>query len=158
MASNLPIARQVKWIFLVPQLIILALLMFAYFLADAPEYIAYGALSYLVLSYSLRNFIPLDHRVAMRLVHKRAFQNAIPYFISSYEFFDKHSWIDRYRAFTLLSSSAMCYREMALNNIAFCFSQTGQGAKAIEFYKRTLAEYPGNEMAKAALNLINSVS
>ena len=93
----------------------------------------------------------------MRLVHKKEFQNAIPYFHKSYDFFNKHSWIDKYRYVTLLSSSKMCYREMALNNIAFCYSQIGEGDKAVEYYSQTLEEYPDNEMAKAALNFISSV-
>ncbi len=157
MASNLPTARQVDWISLIPHLAVLGLLMFAYFIGDSKEYIIYGALTYLVLSYGLRNFIPIDHKLGMRLVHKKEFENAIAYFHKSYDFFTKNSWLDKYRYITLLSSSKMCYREMALNNIAFCYSQIGEGDKAIGYYNQTLEEYPDNEMAKAALNFINSV-
>lgn len=157
MASNLPIARQVDWISVIPHLVVMGLIMLAYFLADSKEFIIYGALAYLALSYSLRNFIPIDHKVGMRLVHKKEFQSAIPYFHKSYDFFNKHSWIDKYRYVTLLSSSKMCYREMALNNIAFCYSQIGQGENAIDYYNRTIEEYPHNEIAKAALNLISSL-
>jgi len=46
---------------------------------------------------------------------------------------------------------------MALNNIAFCYGQIGQGSKAIEYYERTLKEYPDSGIAKAGLNFLNSV-
>ena len=131
--------------------------MFAYFQIDPEEFAIYSALTYLVLSYGLNNFIPLDHRTGMRLVNKKEFENAIPYFQKSYDFFSKYSWLDKYRYIMLLSSSKMCYREMSLTNIAFCYSQIGQGNKAIEYYNRTLEEYPENDMAKAAINLIQSV-
>lgn len=157
MRSNLPTARQTDWISVIPHLIIFGLIMGTYFLADSKEFIIYGALTYLFISYGLKNFIPINQRVGMRLIHRREFLNAIPYFQSSYDFFNKNSWIDKYRYITLLSSSKMCYREMALNNIAFCYSQIGEGDKATAYYNRTLEEYPGNEMAKAALNFIHSV-
>ena len=157
MASNLPTSRQRDLVSIIPHLTIMGLLMFAYHQIDSEEFIIYGALTYLVLSYGLKNFIPLNHRVGMRLVHKREFQNAIPYFEKSYDFFVKYAWLDKYRYLTLLSSSKMCYREMALTNIAFCYSQIEEGDKAIEYYSRTIAEYPDNEMAKAALNLIHSI-
>jgi tetratricopeptide (TPR) repeat protein len=157
MASNFPTARQVDWISIIPHLVIMGLIILAYFFADSKEFIIYGAATYVMLSYCLRNFIPIDHKVGMRLVHKREFENAIPCFHKSYDFFNKHSWIDRYRYVTLMSSSKMCYKEMALNNIAFCYSQIGDGDKAVEYYNRTLEEYPDNEMARAALNLISSV-
>lgn len=156
MASNLPTARQVDWISIIPHLAIMWLIMFAYFMANSTQFIIFGALTYLVLSYSLRNFVPLDHKVGMRLVHKKEFQNAVPYFHKSYDFSNKYSWIDKYRYVTLLSSSKMCYKEIALNNIAFCYGQLGEGEKAVEYYSYLHKEYPDNEMAKAALNLINS--
>ena len=46
---------------------------------------------------------------------------------------------------------------MGLCNIAFCYSQTGNGSKAIEFYQQTLKDYPENGMAKAGLNMLNSL-
>ncbi|UPT66229.1 MAG: hypothetical protein M0D57_17375 [Sphingobacteriales bacterium JAD_PAG50586_3] len=92
----------------------------------------------------------------MKLVKQKDYKDAISYFVKSYDFFNYYSWVDKYRYITLLSSSLMCYREMALNNIAFCYGQIGEGQLAEEYYLRTLSEYPDNEMAKAALNLINA--
>ncbi|WP_144803871.1 tetratricopeptide repeat protein [Maribacter sp. MAR_2009_72] len=51
----------------------------------------------------------------------------------------------------------MSYREMALANIGYCYSQIGDGKKAKEYYERTLKEFPGSGLAKSALNMMNSV-
>lgn len=50
----------------------------------------------------------------------------------------------------------MAYREMALINMGFCYAQTKQGDKARDCYKRTLQEFPGNQIAEAALNMLNA--
>ena len=75
----------------------------------------------------------------------------------SYDFFTRCRWLDRYRAVTLMSLSAISYREMALINIAFAYSQIGDGGKAKEHYERALDDFPNSGMASAALKLINSV-
>ena len=49
----------------------------------------------------------------------------------------------------------MNYREMALCNIAFCYGQIGNGTKAIEFYQKTLVEFPENGIAESALKMLN---
>lgn len=157
MASNVPIVRQMSWLSVGPQITFMGLLMFSYYLAGAEDFILYGALTYLAISFGLRYFIPKNHREGMALVKEKNFEEAIPHFEKSYEFFKKYSWIDKYRFLTLLSSSKMCYKEMALNNIAFCYGQIGNGKKAIEYYHRTLIEYPDNELAKAGLNLLKAV-
>lgn len=85
------------------------------------------------------------------------FEEAILDFEKSYTFFKKYGWIDKYRFITLLSSSKMSYREMALANIGFCYSQIGNGIKSKEYYERTLAEFPESGLAKSALKMINSM-
>ena len=50
----------------------------------------------------------------------------------------------------------MNYKEMALCNIAFCYSQIGNGTKTIEYYKKTLEEFPENPIAESALKMLNS--
>jgi tetratricopeptide (TPR) repeat protein len=154
MASNIPIVRQVAWISLFPQLLFMGLLIVGFYLLGQQNFVQYGVLTYLVISMALRYFIPKDHRHGITLVKQKDFQGAIPYFKNSYEFFTKHSWLDKYRFIILLSSSKMSYKEMALNNIAFCYGQIGDGDKSIEYYHRTLTEYPDNEIAKAGLNLL----
>jgi tetratricopeptide (TPR) repeat protein len=82
---------------------------------------------------------------------------ALPLFEKSVAYFSKNRWIDKYRFITLLSSSGLTYREMGLCNIAFCYSQTGNGLKAKEVYTQTLQEYPENGLANAGLNMLTSL-
>ncbi len=158
MSSKIPTVRQIAWISILPHLCVMAVLMYIAYLLDFKEFIFVGAFAYLLLSILLRNLLGKEHRKGVALFKKEQFLEAIPYFEKSYNFFKRNDWIDKYRYITLLSSSKMTYKEMALNNIAFCFGQAGDGVKAREFYERTLREFPESGMAKAGLRLLNSVS
>ena len=46
---------------------------------------------------------------------------------------------------------------MALINIAFAYSQIGNGERSKEFYQRAQEEFPDSGMANAALNMIKSI-
>jgi tetratricopeptide (TPR) repeat protein len=156
MASNPPIIKQVAWASLIPQIAFILILISIYNQFGIEDAGLYGALTYLFLSIGLRYFIPENHRKGIQLTKINQFEKAISEYEKSYEFFTKNDWIDKYRFITLLSSSKMNYREMALCNIAFCYSQIGNGTKAIEFYKKTLEEFPENGLAQSALKMLNS--
>lgn len=156
MASNPPVIKQVAWLSLIPQIAFMLILIAIYNYFGSKDAGLYGALTYLTLSMSLRYFIPKNHRKGIQLTKINQFEKAISEYEKSYEFFTKNDWIDKYRFITLLSSSKMNYREMALCNIAFCYSQIGNGAKAIEFYQKTLVEFPKNGIAHSALKMLNS--
>ena len=47
---------------------------------------------------------------------------------------------------------------MGLSNIAFCYSQIGNGQKATEYYQQSLNDFPDNGIAITALNMLNSVN
>lgn len=157
MSSKTPTVRQTAWISLIPQLFFMGLVILIWYYFNPEKAILYGALTYLIISFTLRNLIPKDHRNGMKKVKAEKFNEAITDFEKSYDFFKQNNWIDKYRFLTLLSSSRMSYKEMALNNIAFCYGQIGNGKKAIEFYERTLNEYPESGMAKAGLKLLKSM-
>jgi tetratricopeptide (TPR) repeat protein len=157
MALKTPIVRRVSWISVIPQFLFMGILIFIYYTLELKEPILYGALTYLIISISLRNLIAKSHRQGMRFVKQQQFSNAIPFFEKSIDFFTNNKWVDKYRFITLLSSSRMSYKEMGLCNVAFCYSQIGNGLKAKEYYERTLGEFPSNGIAITALKLINSV-
>ena len=157
MASSVPTVKQVAWISLIPQLTVMGLLIYVLYIFHSPEPFLYGALTYLGLSFFLRNFVAKDHRDGMRLVKQNNFEDAISKFEKSVTFFTKNNWLDKYRFLTLLSSSKMTYKEMGLCNIAFCYSQTNNGEKAKEYYEQTLREFPENGLAIAGLRMMNSV-
>ncbi len=158
MKSKSPVIRQIAWLSMVPQILVMAVLVLAWDYFYPSKGFLYGAGTYLVVSISLRNFIAKDHRSGMQKVKSGDFENAIQDFQKSCDFFTRYEWLDRYRYLTLLSSSRMSYREMALNNMAFSYGQIGDGTKAIAYYKRVLAEYPGSVMATTALKMLESTS
>jgi len=157
MTSKVPTVRQVAWFSLVPQIFFVGLIILIYYKLELKEPILYGALTYLAISLCLRNLLAKSHRQGMKYVKQQQFSQAIPYFEKSVVFFTRNQWIDKFRFITLLSSSKMTYKEMGLCNIAFCYSQIGNGVKAKEYYEITLREFPDNGMAISALKLINSV-
>jgi tetratricopeptide (TPR) repeat protein len=144
------------WISILPQLCILGVIFTVVYRLKAPAPILTAAMIYLVISISLRRLLPAAHRRGIALFKKQDYEAAIPQFEKSYDFFSKHKWLDESRYLTLLTSSLMGYREMALLNIAFCYGQIGEGSKSKEYYQKTLAEFPDSEMAKASLKMIES--
>lgn len=156
MAANVPTVRQFSWISLIPQLILMGIIFYVYYLLKIGEPILIGTLTYLILSFGLRTLVARDHNQGMKFVKQQQFENAIPLFEKSVAFFTKYNWIDKFRFLTLLSSSKMTYKEMGLCNIAFCYSQTNNGQKAKEYYELTLKEFPENGLAIAGLKMINS--
>ena len=157
MSSTVPTVRQTNWISIVPHLVIMAIIILIWYQFNQEKAFLFGSMTYLIISFSLRNLIPRDHRKGIKKNNAEKFKDAIPDFEKSYAFFKKNEWIDKYRFITLLSSSKMSYREMALANIGFCYSQIGDGIKSKEYYERTLKEFPESGLAKSALKMINAM-
>ncbi|QWX85407.1 hypothetical protein H0I23_07130 [Cellulophaga sp. HaHaR_3_176] len=156
MSSKVPTVKQTNWVSIVLHFIIMGLIFLVWHQIRPEETFLFGAITYLLLSFSLRNLIPRDHRKGIKNNNFEKFEEAISDFEKSYIFFKKYEWIDKYRFITLLSSSKMSYREMALANIGFCYSQIGKGIKSKEYYERTLKEFPESGLAKSALKMMSA--
>lgn len=149
--------RPISWLGLFVTLLALFLAMWAgWYLAGGTEGLMLGAALYLVYSVGSRLAVGRLHRRAMALVKRERYAEAIPLFQESLEFFDRHTWIDRFRFVALMSSAAMGYGEMALLNIAFCYSQIGDGRQARSNYQECLRRYPDNRIAVAALRVLDA--
>lgn len=157
MASKVPTVKQIAWIAVFLQILLIGIFIYVYRLLNIGDPFIFGALTYLILSFGLKNILTKDHRQGINLVKQQKFADAIHYFEKSVDFFSKNAWVDKYRFLTLLSPSKMSYREMDLCNTAFCYSQTGDGLKAKEIYQQTLEDYPENGIAIAGLNMLNSL-
>jgi tetratricopeptide (TPR) repeat protein len=157
MIGKMPVINQFAWLSIIPQFLLMSLLCFIYYLLGVQEYLLLGAITILIIAFLARNFISIYHRKGIRNLHKQNFDKSIDYFLKSLEFFQKNRWIDKYRFLVLLSSSKYSYKEMALLNIAFCYSQLGDGEKAEYYYNITLNEFPDNNLAKSSLKFIDSV-
>ncbi len=153
--SAVPAVREIAWISAVPQLLVLAVLVFASYRFLTPGRLAMslavGAAAYLAYSQICRRVVTRGIRRGLRCLQQEAYRKAIAEFEEAYAFFSRHPWIDRFRYLTVLSSSAYGYREMALCNIAFAYAQMGERERAAESYRRALDEFPGCAVARAAL-------
>lgn len=143
---------------MIPSLIVLILLMSTGYLINPEAGIFWGMIAFVVCAFALREFIARAHRAGIRLTKQQRFEEAIPKFQESLAFFNRHPWVDQFRSLTLLSSSAMSYREMGLANIAFCYTQIGQGDEARRYYQKCLQQYPNSGLAMSALRMLDSVS
>ncbi|MFT4093590.1 MAG: tetratricopeptide repeat protein [Niabella sp.] len=158
MASNVPVIKQIAWLSIIPQLAVLGIIIYAYHLTGWGDPFLLGLLTFYVLSLLLRNLVAKNQRLGMRLVKQQKFTEAIPFFEKNVSYFSNNNRVDKYRFLTLLSSSKMTYKEMGLCNIAFCYSQTGDGLKAKEYYERVLKAFPENGLAIAGLNMLKSTA
>ena len=157
--SNAPIVRPTAWISVIPHLLImsglvgLARTLFTVHWSSA-LYLGLGI--FLLYSLGSRAVLAREHKAGIRCTKKGDFAGAIPHYERSYDFFERHRWVDRWRYVTMLSSGQYAYREMALVNIAFCYSQMGDGKRATEYYRRALKEFPDSTLAQAGLRMAES--
>jgi len=153
MAGKAPLLKQIAWISAVPHLTVGALLVLLAYWLGLKNPILFGAAAYLTISVTLRRLIPRHHRRGIRLLKENKFDKARAEFEKSYEFFTRNAWVDDSRYLVLLSSTKICYREMALLNIAYCYGQAGDGKRSKDSYEQTLEEFPESEIAKASLRM-----
>jgi tetratricopeptide (TPR) repeat protein len=156
MASMQPIVRQIRLSAYIIQIIIIFIIIVIYNLFDANDPFLSALITYLVIKLLLRYSISLNHRRGIKLYRGKKYKEAIKEFEKSYAYFDNHRWIDKYRSIVLLSVGRMSYLEMALINIAYCYSQIGEGAKSKEHYERTLIEFPDSQMAISVLKMFEA--
>lgn len=155
---KIPVVRQYSYWALTVHVIILAVLIG--FLCWRE--VEYGVIFLILLMYygftiTLRGIVAPAHVKGMRLIKRENYEEAIVCFQCSYDYFERHQWVDRFRFITMFSCSGVAYREMALCNIAFCYGQLGEGEKAGLYYQKVLDQFPDNMLAKMSLNLINSL-
>ncbi len=158
MSSNIPIVRQIAWLSIIPQLIIIVLMMLIWYQFDKRNFMILSALSFLVIALILRKLIAKEHQNGIVKVKHEQFKDAILHFETSYNYFKQHNWIDKYRFLTLFSASKISYKEMALVNIAFCYGQIGEGKLSKSYYQKAIDEFPESKIAKTGLNFLNSMN
>jgi len=160
MNANIPTVRRIDWLYTVPHLLVMfgliLLLWTVKFRNNFNLAILYGALGYLVYSFGSKAFLLRHQRRGINLSKLGLFPEAIYEFQSSYSFLSKYSWIDKYRFLTMLDSSAIPYREMALCNVAFSYAQVDEKSRAEEFYRMAMEEFPESDLAKTGLEYVES--
>ncbi len=154
MAPQLPVTRSINYFFLLLQILFFMSLYFCFEASGSDESGLWTGMVYLMLAYSLRYFVPLDHRKGMRELKQGNYEEALTYFGKSFEFFSNHVWIDRFRVFTTFSVSRLCYREIAMVNQAFALVCLDRKEEAKILYEECLKEYPENNIVYYALKMM----
>ncbi|MCP4443030.1 MAG: tetratricopeptide repeat protein [Aureispira sp.] len=154
--SKTPFVRQIAWVAVGTQFLIIIGLVFLLKALGVKEYLIIGTGVYISLTVILQFIVPRYHRKGIALLRKKKYAEALEVFKESRSFFEKKPWVDRYRAITALSSSSMSYREMALLNIGFCYIQLGDNQKAKNAYTKALEEYPNSGLAISALKFFET--
>lgn len=144
MASKIPVIRNTNYLYFIPQAAILLLIILGLLFFGIEHYLILGFSLYFLLSIYLKVLVPKWHRKGIFFMKKGNLQTAILAFQRSYEYFQRYSWIDQYRAFTLFSTSQYSYSEMALMNIIWCFEQLGDKKNAVKYHKLLKEKFPGN--------------
>jgi len=96
----------------------------------------YGALTYLLLAWSLRRGLQRHHRRGMKFLRNQKYTEAAAAFQSSLAFYEKYPWVDKYRFITMFSSNAIPFQQMALNNLGICYLYMGNPEKAIAYFEQ----------------------
>ncbi len=159
MTSPPPTIRPISWLAVIPQFVALGIAVGAGVLlspANQTLGMTCGAGAYVLYSFGSRALIAREHRAGITLNNQQRFADAIPHFQRSFEFFDRHDWIDRYRSIVLMNPGAISYREMALANIAFCYIQMGDGVQARLSYEKCLKRFPRSEIALSTLRMMDA--
>ena len=134
--------------YLIPQIAVALLIIFILRMLNQPAYFLVGIAFYFLLASYLKIIIPRSHRHGIRFVRKKKFEGAAFAFIASYAFFKKYAWLDKNRAYFLLSISAISYTEMALANAAYCLRVAGKNTEAKKFEDRLRSDYPNSLLLK----------
>lgn len=156
MASKQPVISYINNLAVVIHLLVFILILSFLYLLGIKGYFLDGCLIYFLLMLSSRKVFAKHHRRGIKLYKDKRFREAIHEFEQSYQYFKQYNFIDKYRTVILFSTSKISYTEMALCNIAYCYSQIGEGKKSKEIYQKVLTENPKNEIANSAIKMFQS--
>lgn len=160
MSQPMPVVRQVYWPGLIPQFLAIAVLCAASWLllpmGVRGMAILVGGIAYLVFCRMMRWWLVRDHAQGIQAYRAGRFQDAIAHFDASHRYFSAHRRLDAWRSLLFGVASQNSYRIIALGNMAYCYGQLGDGARAVELYERVLQEVPDHAVAKSSLNLLRA--
>ncbi len=162
MSQRMPVIRQLEWAALIPQCAAIVVLTVIIHPAlpnlILPADICIAAVVYGIFCRVMRAKFARDHKQGMRAYHAQKFQEAIANFEASYEFFSAHRKMDAWRSLLFGVAGPNPYRIIALCNMAYCYSQLGNGQQAIKLYEKTLQDEPDCAIARSSLNMLRSVA
>lgn len=160
MKQSVPVVRQVNFLaLLLPLMVIVGGSVGVGLWLRPPLGIsAYFIVPLLVLVYVVlaQAILLRHHRNGLRLLRAARPTEALLPLQKALEFYTEHPALDRWRHFLLITASSYSLREVALMNIAYCYSQAGDKEEMIKHYECLLREYPNNVLVQNTLRLIET--
>jgi tetratricopeptide (TPR) repeat protein len=159
-AAKPPIIRPISWTGVLAQVAFICFLAAAIAFAFGVRHLALAfliaAVAHSVFARIMRVWLTAGFQRGVALLRASRFSDAAPVFEASHAALARRPWIDRFRFVLLGAASSMSYREMALCNAAFAYSQVGDGARAIQLYEQALREFPDSSLALSSLQMLRA--
>jgi hypothetical protein len=96
------------------------------------------------------------HRAGVRAYRIRRFDEAVAHNRASFEFFERHQWMDQWRFILFGTASRTSYRTMALSNMAYAEALRGNRSSAASLFKQALQLTPGYANAEVGLAMLQT--
>jgi hypothetical protein len=162
MAQSLPTIRPIYAPALVPQLVAIAAIAAAIHIVTSNvswlRAAVIAALTYWILCRMARVIVLGHHAAAIAAYKARKFDEALTHNKASFDFFDAHPMLDRYRALVLGVTSPNTFRTIALTNTAYCHAMRGDRTEAAAIFTRVLKETPDCANAEFGLKMLEGTS
>jgi hypothetical protein len=158
MSQPLPTVRQIYAPALIPQVLAIAVLSIAFHLwlpsKSWPYAVFLGALTYLIYCRIARAIVLRHHSAGIVAYKARRFDEALRHSRASFEYFERHVLIDRYRSLVLGAASSNSFRTIALINSAYGEAMRGNRAQAVSLFRQVLSETPDCANAEFGLKML----
>jgi hypothetical protein len=96
------------------------------------------------------------HRGGIRAYRARRFDEAVVHNRASFEFFERHPWMDRWRFLLFGTASRTPYKTMALGNLAYSEVMRGNRSLAVSLFEQALRLTPGYANAEVGLAMLGT--
>lgn len=96
------------------------------------------------------------HRAGIDAYRIRRFDEAVAHHRASFELFDRHRWIDRWRFLLFGTAGRTPYRTMALGNMAYAEAMRGNRSAAVSLFEEALRLTPGYANAEVGLAMLTT--
>jgi len=118
----------------------------------------FGPIVFLIYSKIANYRAELYNKRGLNLMRARQYEKAAQQFRASLDYYDNHAWLDEYRHYVIMSSSARSYREKALYNLALAYHQQGQPGEAETYCRRLMEDYSLSDLVKSCEVILENLA
>lgn len=109
-------------------------------------------------TYGARACFCRHHSAGLKHIRRGEYEAALKCFARSEAYFAEHPRLDRWRAVSVMSTSAASLHEMAMVAQGSCLIRLGRAAEAHRMYERVRELYPDSPWTEGALALLDAAA